>query len=1109
MRALFLVLFALFLAAPASAQQLNIGGAQLLYPDGDPRAPSQIDGPLANIKRDANTMYFWTCCANGNNTTMFSGPLNDPFQTRVWEKNQDQMYTNRSSFPGKPSNMNPGNFWLTSIYRVNATTLLGFIHHEYAAVNGTFGPPFAIGLAYSTDTGNTWTYLGDIARNWAYCDASQTFPETGCNSGGSFYLVVGPYFYVYYDERFGQDLTSADVRGIVVMRALVSDVLTAAANGQNVTWMKYSGGGAWNIDALTGGVAPGIIPSTQWSSANRIGVLWTSHSAVLNKYLMAVYTFGPTTVIYLSDDGVNWPAGAAILADDSTGASPPQTPVYNTFASLDPAADDRSEVGANFSMLYSRKNNANYQSDDYYRRLLTVSGGGTSPPAAPSNLTVAIAAGDTTPPTAPSGLNTSGVGSSQITLGWAQSVDTPPSAITYFLEQCTPAPCSNYAQIAGPLSQTTYTDGGLQTLTSYSYRVRAKDAAGNSSDYSNTASATTTSGGVAGQETVCTRGDIIFCTGFEVTTGCGTGLEGACWNNNGLAVAGGNLWQIVSGGDAAVGSRYGKSNFIPGATSIGFAVKEGIDPKPISANMRWYSRFKNGYISFGSGHGPFMVVVTDGINAGNDGFCGSSLKFQVSTYAQNLHYDGLNGCGAGLQNLSLGRNVGSVIQLNDRWYALETQLILDTACTNTTTQPWSGCNGVIRAWVDGVLTHEYTGMNLGRMQAAGSHGDPTDPNQGKFWQNLGLRKIFAPESFFHFEWPAWRSEQNIDNIVLSGNGTYIGCANTNGSTGCPGTAENPRGTGDAKSPYGNMGPYNAYLGRHAGGDCSNGGGAYLGQYATGNKFRSGGSLDPTRTHGLFVDHCVQGDQGAITVGELTDKVVSTSSPEGRINAILQVRDGQSSSDCTIGGGAVTHRCVFNGTTWVATNNTDNSMKVTLTNASDGGGVYMEDGIGLIFPQYVKYGWMWLPSGQSCTGASWSGNCTGLALGGFVSHVNSRNDWLAPTVHNGKWAIAQKTSGNIQYLDSAVNATLDGWIEYELTAWNTGRVSLMINRSMVLDNVVPPMSTAWMFAPIQPNLVHGVIDFQGTPPFNAWFDDDAAGTVSFWHCDASWGTSCPH
>src|SRR4029434_8999231 len=41
------------------------------------------------------------------------------------------------------------------------------------------------------------------------------------------------------------------------------------------------------------------------------------------------------------------------------------------------------------------------------------------------------------------------------------------------------------------VSATTYNDAGLAGLTSYRYRVRATDASGNLSAYSNTASATT------------------------------------------------------------------------------------------------------------------------------------------------------------------------------------------------------------------------------------------------------------------------------------------------------------------------------------------------------------------------------------------------------------------------------------------------------------------------------------------------------------------------------------------------------------------------------------------------------------------------------------------
>jgi chitodextrinase len=95
---------------------------------------------------------------------------------------------------------------------------------------------------------------------------------------------------------------------------------------------------------------------------------------------------------------------------------------------------------------------------------------------------------DTTAPTAPSNLAATGVSSSQINLSWTASTDNVGVA-NYLLERCQGAGCSNFAQIATPTG-TTYSDTGLSVLTSYSYRVRARDAANNLSGYSNTASAT-------------------------------------------------------------------------------------------------------------------------------------------------------------------------------------------------------------------------------------------------------------------------------------------------------------------------------------------------------------------------------------------------------------------------------------------------------------------------------------------------------------------------------------------------------------------------------------------------------------------------------------------
>jgi chitodextrinase len=95
---------------------------------------------------------------------------------------------------------------------------------------------------------------------------------------------------------------------------------------------------------------------------------------------------------------------------------------------------------------------------------------------------------DTTPPTAPSGLTTTAISDTQINLSWTASTDNV-SVTGYKVERCQGAACANFAQI-GTTVTTTFNDTGLTPSTSYSYRVRATDAAGNLSSYSSTSSAT-------------------------------------------------------------------------------------------------------------------------------------------------------------------------------------------------------------------------------------------------------------------------------------------------------------------------------------------------------------------------------------------------------------------------------------------------------------------------------------------------------------------------------------------------------------------------------------------------------------------------------------------
>jgi chitodextrinase len=107
--------------------------------------------------------------------------------------------------------------------------------------------------------------------------------------------------------------------------------------------------------------------------------------------------------------------------------------------------------------------------------------GNLSTLSAAANVTTP-AAPDTTAPTAPTSLTALAVSSSQINLSWGASTDnTGISAYDIY---------RNGTKIASSTT-TSFGDTGLSANTTYSYFVKARDAAGNISPPSNNASATT------------------------------------------------------------------------------------------------------------------------------------------------------------------------------------------------------------------------------------------------------------------------------------------------------------------------------------------------------------------------------------------------------------------------------------------------------------------------------------------------------------------------------------------------------------------------------------------------------------------------------------------
>jgi hypothetical protein len=96
---------------------------------------------------------------------------------------------------------------------------------------------------------------------------------------------------------------------------------------------------------------------------------------------------------------------------------------------------------------------------------------------------------DTQAPTAPGSATAVAVSGSQINVVWMAAMDNV-GVTGYLVERCQGAGCTAFAQIA-TVSGTSFNDTRLSANTSYSYRVRATDAAGNLGPYSNVASATT------------------------------------------------------------------------------------------------------------------------------------------------------------------------------------------------------------------------------------------------------------------------------------------------------------------------------------------------------------------------------------------------------------------------------------------------------------------------------------------------------------------------------------------------------------------------------------------------------------------------------------------
>ena len=224
-----------------------------------------------------------------------------------------------------------------------------------------------------------------------------------------------------------------------------------------------------------------------------------------------------------------------------------------------------------------------------YRVRATDAAGNLSPYSNTATLTTP--APDTTPPSQPGTLTAGAVSATEVDLSWGASTDNV-GVTGYLIERCSGSGCTSFAQVASVGgTTTTYKDTGALASTSYSYRVRATDAAGNLGPYSNTASATTPAA----------PSGLVAAYAFD--EGSGTTVTDASGNgNNGT----------ISNATWATSGKYGKAlQFngtnalvsIPNAASLdlttGMTLEAWVNPSVVNANWRdvIYKADDNYYLS--------------------------------------------------------------------------------------------------------------------------------------------------------------------------------------------------------------------------------------------------------------------------------------------------------------------------------------------------------------------------------------------------------------------------------------------------------------------------------------------------------------------------------
>ncbi len=261
----------------------TVEGTQVLLSKDDRERLNLRFWPDGNIGATLLGSNFTLFAANSGKIGRLVGTLDNPVQESVQTGIQiEHLKTTLNYAGGGPVYQDPGSGLLLIIY-----------HGEVWSGSDPTRFTSLLGMAKSTDNGNSWADLGPIIM------PNGQSRQGGTEVGGGAFLLIGGYFYIYFRDT----LETGAVNEVAVARAGVAEVISAANNNQTVRLSKYFNG-AWSEPGLGGRsspLEPGN-PQARW--------LDVSYNEAMKGYIMVVASNkdGSNVFLYLTQswDGLTW-----------------------------------------------------------------------------------------------------------------------------------------------------------------------------------------------------------------------------------------------------------------------------------------------------------------------------------------------------------------------------------------------------------------------------------------------------------------------------------------------------------------------------------------------------------------------------------------------------------------------------------------------------------------------------------------------------------------------------------------------------------------------------------------------------------------------------------